>query len=217
MIQTPPPSSPQLQIHARCTSSTFLRVGLDGLLGTLGVPVISADCRSLVRRRPPTLYRFFFDAGVPRSHRTLPPTLCLSSSLFRRLAFSSSHLFLSDPTIRVCLPRTAITQSPRSYTHLADHTVITPLGLCFSPSSIPYGTYPENPTRLIFSHAQVLQYLSFPPQPYLFTPDPKSEQRGSAKETFLSPLFGCLPRGSFVAWPHRSCLRSLRYASLRRE
>ena len=186
------------------------------MLGTLGVPAIRADCRSLFTGDHLRCI-VFFDAGVPRSHRTLPPTLCFSSLLSQHLGFSSSLSI--DPTIRVCLPPAAVTQSPRpihsSRRPQPHHSSRFAL---FSPSSIHYRTYPENPTRPIpRAHKSSSTSPSRPPQPYLSTPDPKSEQRGSPRETFLSPLFGCLLRGSFVAWPHRSYLRSPRPASLRHE
>ena len=56
-------------------------------------------------------------------------------------------------------------------------------------STMASSTYPENPTRLIFSRASH-SVLSFPlVQPYLSIPDPKPEQCGSSREKFLS-LFG---------------------------
>ena len=132
-----------------------------------------------------------------------------------RFFFVSPTLFIRPDDPRVFAPHDYHTIPTSIHSPHRPHRHHSARFAFFSLSSIHYGTYPENPTRLISSRAQVLQYLSFPPQPYLSTPDPKSEQHGSPKETF-SPLFGCLPRGPFVAWPHRSCLRSLRCASLLR-
>ena len=85
----------------------------------------------------------------------------------------------------MCLPHTAVTQFPHSHPHLTDHRHHSTRFAFFSPSSIHYGTYPENPTRLIFSRAQILQYLSFQSQPYLSTPDHKSDQRRRPSPHFL--------------------------------
>jgi hypothetical protein len=70
-------------------------------------------------------------------------------------------------------------------------------------------TYPENSTCLILSHAQVIQYLSFPPTPTIFIHSDPNPKKAVLKEKSLPfPVF----RRLFVAWPHRSCPRSPRHA-----
>lgn len=130
--------------------------------------------------------------------------------LFRHLVFSSSHRLLSsDPTIRVCLCGTAVTQSSCPYNHLTGNIAIIAVGL---PSShrrrftSALSTYPENP-RVLFSHTHKSSGTSpsRPPQPYLSTPI-LNPNNGVLQGEVSLPPFGC-PRGYLVAWPHRLCLR----------
>jgi len=154
---------------------------------------------------PPRCIIFFSDTGVSRSHRTLLLTLCLSPCCFDIPFFPVS----STPFIRSDDPRmfvwhgchtilTSIQPSHRQYCHYRSRSAF------FSSSPVYFGTQyiSRKPTRLIFSHAQVIRYLSFPPAPTIFIhPDPKPEQWGSPREKFLPPPFGCPPRGYLVAWP----------------
>ena len=84
----------------------------------------------------------------------LSPTLCFSSLLSQHLGSSSSRLlFLSDPTIRVCSPHTAITQPPHPYTHLADHVTATLVGLRFSHFRRFTTVHIQKTLRVSFSRA----------------------------------------------------------------
>jgi len=143
------------------------------------------------------------------------------------LAVSSSHFFLvsSTPFIRSDDPRMfvrrgcrtifmSIQPSHRQYCHHRSRSAF------FSSSPVHFGTQyiSRKPTRLIFSHTQVIRYLSFPLAPTIFIHSQTRTMRFSQGEVPLLPLFGCLPRGYFVPWPHRLCLRSRhRAASLRHE
>jgi hypothetical protein len=138
-------------------------------------------------------------------------SLCLSLPS-QGLGFSSSHRsLLSDPTIRVYLSHTAITtltpiQSPRRpyFHHSSRFTFLHPFRF-----NTTLRTYPENSTCLILSHAQVIQYLSFPPTPTIFIhSDPNPEKAVLKEKSLPFPVF----RRLFVAWPHRSCPRSPRHA-----
>lgn len=140
--------------------------------------------------------------------------------LFRHLVFSSSHRLLSsDPRMFVWHDRhtilMSIQPSHRQHCHHRSRSAF------FSSSPVYFGTQyiSRKPTRLIFLHAQVIRYLSFPPAPTIFiNSDPKLEQWGFSQGEVPPPPFGCPPRGYLVAWPHRLCLRP-RYhaASMRHE
>jgi len=135
------------------------------------------------------------------------PLLLLS----QHLGFSSSHRsFLSDPTIHpYCATRQHTTQC--SYTHLTDHIVITPVGCLFFilAGLLRHSVHIQKTPRVpYFSTRTSHQVLSFPLTPTIFIlPNTNTAVlRGRS-----SPPLGCLPE-VFVAWPHRSCLRSPRRA-----
>jgi hypothetical protein len=167
----------------------------------LGVPVLKADCRSLVHRRPPRSYprcTIFFDTGVSRSHRTLLSSL-YASSLFC-LDISSSHrLFLSDPTIRVYFCDTAVTVALFIHSHRPH----------FHSSRFPF-SHPAGPPRTqyisrkphashVFSRAQVIRYPSFSPSPTIFIhSNPKPEQCGSFLMKKTLPPFLVVVRDAFL-------------------
>lgn len=151
--------SPDLS-SCRPTSSTSPRIGFDGLLGALGVPLVRADRRSLARRRPPEsrLRRivFFFDTGVSRSHRTLLLTLCISPLLSQHLSGFSSSRRLFHPirrSTRICA------------TWLSHHPHVHTLILAGSPR---HSVHIQKTPRVSFSHAQAIQYLSFLLAPTIF-------------------------------------------------
>jgi len=79
----------------------------------------------------------------------------------------------------------SIQPSHRQYCHHRSRSA------SFSSSPVYFGTryISRKPTRLIFSHTQVIRYLSFPLASTIFIhSDPKPEQCGSFREKSLSPF-----------------------------
>ena len=147
------------------------RVRFDGLLGTLGVSVIRADCHSSDHHDLASAVSFFFDTGVSRSHRTLL-TLCLSPLLSQHLLSSSSSHRLFYPIRRpACIRVTWLSHNPHVHALiLTDHISITPVGLLFShPRRFArHSVHNQKTLRVSFSHTQVIQSLSFSLVPTIF-------------------------------------------------
>ena len=169
-----PPAPLRFSIHV-ATPSTPPRVSFDGFLGMLGVPVLKADCRSLVHRRPPRshLRRTIF------STPEYPGLIELFSPHFMPLPFSAST---SPRLIDFFYPirRSAYIFATRPSHSCHVHTLISPTTpplqsvrlFLTPPAHHVLSTYSENPTRLMFSHARKSSGTSpsLPLQPYLSTP-----------------------------------------------
>ena len=138
---------------------------------------------------PPALYHFPWHRNIPTG---LIELFSLMSLLFAvsTSRFSSSHRpHLSDPTIRVYLCDMAVTFS-RPYNRLADPISIPPVGspfLNFRRFTTALRTYPEKPTRLIFTHKSFGTSPSHSLRPYLSTPIQTRRMRSSGRNS--TPLF----------------------------